>query len=379
MWRNAGSGGDAGQAGPPPPVGRDPEIVGTSRRDRSPLSIVLRDERHGGAVFAGARRPGSVSEPAGEGVSWADDFLVDRDPDGWSRPEGFPAAFTPHAVFFQRHGGRVVPNGLEVVLASAGRKPQQAQMRDGYVKRRAGRASPVLLIVGYPSTAPKPPVPATGRPHPGGTRLAVCGPVGDSPAVLSGVDVAQVERVADCALGEPDSHAAVRMLQKVLVGLDAPDHARLEVGLRNVGLLASQELRAGLPQRDDWTEAVRAGRPLLALRGRRLAEGLGFRVEQHANHVHLLMVNGHSRAAAVFCHDDEPFDAPARRFDGITPVSLALAHADAHGAATPGPLNNVKGGRRRMRVGRLRRLPLRPRRRRHRGGLRHLRPSGAVG
>ncbi len=28
----------------------------------------------------------------------------------------------------------------------------------------------------------------------------------------------------------------------------------------------------------------------------------------------------------------EPVDAPARRFDGITPVSLALAHADAHGA-----------------------------------------------
>ena len=121
-------------------------------------------------------------------------------------------------------------------------------------------------------------------------------------------------------------------MQKALIGLDAPIHARLEAGLRNVGLLATQELRAGLPQRSDWTDAVRAGRPLLKLRGRRLVEGLGFRVEQHANHVHLLMVNGHSRAAAVFCHDDEPFDAPARRFDGITPVSLALSHADAHGA-----------------------------------------------
>ena len=43
-------------------------------------------------------------------------------------------------------------------------------------------------------------------------------------------------------------------------------------------------------------------------------------------------MNGHARAAAVFCSDEEPFDAPARRFDGITPVSLALSHADAHGA-----------------------------------------------
>ena len=45
-----------------------------------------------------------------------------------------------------------------------------------------------------------------------------------------------------------------------------------------------------------------------------------------------MKVNGHARAAAVFCSDEEPFDAPARRFDGITPVSLALSHADAHGA-----------------------------------------------
>ena len=247
-------------------------------------------------------------------------------------PEGFPAALTPHAVFFQRHGGRVVPHGLEVVVASSGRRPPRAQMREGYLKRRAGRASPVILVVGYPTAAPGPHEP-TGRPAGvRGVRMEVCGPVGDDPAVLQDLSVGQVERVVDCALDEPDPHAAVRMLQKVLVGLDAPDHVRLEVGLRNAGLLATQELRAGLPQRADWAEATRAGRSVLALRGRRLAEGLGFRVEQHSNHVHLLKVNGHSRAAAVFCHDDEPFDAPARRFDGVTPVSLALSQADAHGA-----------------------------------------------
>ena len=162
--------------------------------------------------------------------------------------------------------------------------------------------------------------------------LAVCGPVGERPGVLYDLDIAQMGRIADCALSEPDQHAAVRLLQKVLPSLDAPAHVRLDPGLRNVGLLATQELRAGLPRRPDWAEAARAGRSLLSLRGRRLVEGLGFRVEQLANHVHLLKVNGHARAAAVFCSDDEPFDAPARRFDGITPVSLALSHADAHGA-----------------------------------------------
>jgi len=269
------------------------------------------------------------------GVSWADSFLRGRDVDGLSLSEGFPPALSPRGAFFQRYRGRVVAHGLEVVLASCDRTPQKAQMRDGYLKRRGGRASPVLLIVGYPATERGPAAagddPGGGSPD-GRLRLAVCGPVGDSPGVLWDLDAAQVERVADAALGEPNQHAAVRFLQRVLIGLDGPTHSRLGLGLRNMGLLATQELRAGLPQRSDWDEAVRAGRPLLALRGRRLVEGLGFRVEQHTNHVHLLRVNGHSRAAAVFCDDDEPFDAPAKRFDGITPVSLALSHADAHGA-----------------------------------------------
>ncbi len=263
-------------------------------------------------------------------MSWADRFLAARDPDGWSAPEGFPAALTPEEAFFQRCDGRVVPNGLEVVLASSKHRPPAQRMRDGYLMRRGGRASPVLLVVGYPPSASGTPAPGSGAG--GEVRLAVCGPVGENPAVLMDLDAAAVERVADCALSEPDSHAAVRLLQKVLAGLDAPDHARLDAGLRNVGLLATQELRAGLPKRRDWAEASRAGSRVLSLRGRRLVEGLGFRLEQHANHVHLLKVNGHSRAAAVFCSDDEPFDAPARRFDGITPVSLALAHADTHAA-----------------------------------------------
>lgn len=268
-------------------------------------------------------------------MSWVDSFLIGRDPDGWTLPEGFPATFTPHAAFFQRYDGRVVANGLEVVLASSTGKPQRAQVRDGYLRRRGGRASPVLMLVGYPaglsgrdrriSTGD---APTTAAP----VRLAVCGPTGDDPAVLLDLSFEQVERVVDCALGEPDQHAAIRLLQRVFAGLDAPVHARLEVGLRNVGLLATQELRAGLPQRSDWEEAVRAGRSVLGLRGRRLVEGLGFRVEQYASHVHLLKVNGHSRAAAVFCSDDEPFDAPARRLDGITPVSMALSHASEHGA-----------------------------------------------
>lgn len=142
-------------------------------------------------------------------MSWADGFLVERDPAAWSAPDGFPAALTPSVAFFQRHGDRVVPHGLEIVLASSSRRPSAQQMRDGWGRRRAGRASPVLLCVGYPLDEP------TTWLQSGGTavRLAVCGPVGDSPPVVWDLDVEQVERMSDCTLDEPDQHAAIRLLR----------------------------------------------------------------------------------------------------------------------------------------------------------------------
>ncbi len=286
-------------------------------------------------------------------MDWADEFLAEREADLWTPPKDFPRGLTPGDAFFQRYGGSVVGQGLEVVLASASQKPSAQTMRDAYRKRWDGRGSPVLVVVGYPATSSSqlpatssPPTSASQQPTspqqptslpPAGSRmtttlLALCGPTGDNPSVLFDQDVAQIERLADCALAQPDQLAAIRMLQKVQGSLAAPRHMQLDAGLRNMGLLATQELRSGLPQRSDWPEAQAAGRSVMGLRGRRLAEGLGFRIEQHANHVHLLKVDGHSRAAAVFCNDDEPFDAPARRFDHLTPVSLALAHADMHGA-----------------------------------------------
>ena len=133
-------------------------------------------------------------------MDWADGFLAERDPDGWSPPEGFPAGLAASGAFFQRHAGRVVSHGLEVVLASAERRPQAQQVRDAYLKRRAGRASPVLLLVGYRGSAP-PRDPGPGLSAPVPTRLAACGPVGDSPAVLWDLDIGEVERARVSASG----------------------------------------------------------------------------------------------------------------------------------------------------------------------------------
>ena len=103
-------------------------------------------------------------------------------------------------------------------------------------------------------------------------------------------------------------------------------------GLRNVGLLATQELRVGVPRMAEWPDAARRARPLLGLRGQGLVKGLGFGVEMLSTGTSILTVNGRNRAVAVFCDDDEPFDAPARRFAGASPVSRGLADADRLGA-----------------------------------------------
>ena len=96
-------------------------------------------------------------------------------------------------------------------------------------------------------------------------------------------------------------------------------------GLRNVGLLATQELRAGVPDRPDWRASGERARPLLGLRGR---QSLGYGIEVLSTNTSMLTINGRNRAIAVFCDEDEPFDAPAQRFNGTSPVSQALAVAD---------------------------------------------------
>ena len=233
-----------------------------------------------------------------------EDFLTDREPITWSVPDGFPASLTPAGLFTQD-----ALSGLEVLLATAPRRPTVADLRQAWSKRRGRRASPVLLVAAYPTT--------TGR------RASLCGPAGDQPMVQHDVEVSQAERLAEVALSEPNHHAATRFLLANLPELDSP-----MPGLRNVGLLATQELRAGVPERPDWRASSERARPLLGLRGRQLVEGLGYGIDVLSTNTSMLTINGRNRAIAVFCDEDEPFDAPAQRFSGTSPVSQALAVAD---------------------------------------------------
>ncbi len=241
-------------------------------------------------------------------VGWADGFLENLEPRTWSAPDAAPKAFKPSLLFLGKGD-----HPLEAALASCSARPKADDVRKMWTARQGRRPSPLLLIIGYPEN--------------GATRLTVCGPVGEHPPLIHGLPVSQVERLAAAALDEPNRHAAVRFLAVML-----PEAESDLPGLRNSGLLATQELRNGVPARSDWTKATATGKLLLDLAGRSLIEGLGFSVVSLSVNSSVLTVgDGIKRAVAIFLDEAETFDVAAQRFQGTSPVSHALAQADKEG------------------------------------------------
>jgi hypothetical protein len=237
-------------------------------------------------------------------MAWFDEFLSDREPRRWQAGDGMPASIKAGQVFLQE-----ADFGLEVAVAEAARRPTSAEMRRTWRTRQGGRPSPVLLVVGYPG--------------PDGTLVALCGPAGEDPPAHFDLGPSHVERLAATALAEPTRHAAQRCLLRMLPEVDSQ-----LPGLVNGGLLATQELRLGVPQRSDWSTAGKAALPALKKRGRPLVEALGFTVAQLGANTSVLMAGAERRAVAVFLDEGETFDAPGARFEGVSPVSHALAVAD---------------------------------------------------
>ena len=123
----------------------------------------------------------------------------------WSRPAGAPVAFEADRVLFGNGD-----NALEVAIASPCRtgQPKAEDLRSLFKKRQASRPAPVVLVVTYVGP---------GRE----TLAAVVGTSGD-PAPLSGLQVDKLERVCASALAEPDRHAAVRALDRLLDRAEGP-------------------------------------------------------------------------------------------------------------------------------------------------------------
>ncbi len=198
---------------------------------------------------------------------------------------------------------------LEVALATSERRPRAEDMRRAWKGRHGGTASPLLLVVAYEVD--------------GARKASICGPAGDEPPVEADLDLDLVERIAAAALEQPSRNHAIRFLGGILAEVESE-----LPGIRNHGMLATQELRDGVPQRPDWAAACERSRSLLSSSGRELVEKLGFHVEHHSIATTILSVGDARRAVAVFLEETEEFEAPTARFGDTSPVTHALAHAD---------------------------------------------------
>ena len=198
------------------------------------------------------------------------------------------------------------PLALEVVVVALDGRPRIADLRAMFRARSGRRATPVLIVAPW-----------------GEGRAAVCGPTEHNPVEHRDLPVEQVEAVCGKALDEDGRHTAIRLLLRRLPALDAPIP-----GLRNGGLFAMQELERGVPARGDWAIAVEKARGVRALRGRALIDGLGFATEELPGPAMLLLAGDRKTAVAVLLDRPEEIDSASPRFDGVSPVSYALAHAD---------------------------------------------------
>jgi len=232
-------------------------------------------------------------------VPEADNFLSEHLSRPWPGSEGH--GLTAVGLFLGQG-----PNALEVAVARSARSPARTALFDAWKDRKAGRAAPVLLVVLHPHGA------------------ALCGASGESPPVYPKTDAGQVARLCNEALRQPDRHAALRFLAQALPSLETA-----LPGLNNEGLVALHELQHGAPNRPDWADGRRKAAAAVGKRDRELLTALGFQVERLDNLTSLLRSGDRRTALAVMLHESEAPEAGTARFNSLSPVSYALAKADA--------------------------------------------------
>lgn len=198
------------------------------------------------------------------------------------------------------------PLGLEVVAYPASDQPSTIQLRELHHRRQAGRAAPVLVVVTH-----------------GHRRVALATRFGEDWSIHPDLDLAQAERLAAAALDAPHRLAADAYLRANLSQLDQP-----VPGVRNAGLFALHEIEHGVPARPDWPDACERARPMLG-HGRDLLTALGYTLEATPGPVAILRAAGTRRAVAVFLDRPDEIEPANPQYDGLSPVSYALAKADA--------------------------------------------------
>lgn len=231
-----------------------------------------------------------------------DSDFIDAPVRPWTVPSGGRGAFEAEGYYLGQ--GSLSP--LEVAVARAASRPNEGDVRNLWKRRKGNQPSPLLLVVRWQSEQ--------------GERVSACGPTGDEPPVYADREPDQIRRIAELALAEPDHHAAIRLLNDYL----PPGSG----GVRNVALFATHHLIQRVPRRPDWSKLCAEGSQLLGLRREQLLQALGYSFEPRGQAT-LLRVEGQARGLALFLDDSQAPDGTSAVFNGMTPVSWALASAAA--------------------------------------------------
>ena len=226
------------------------------------------------------------------------EFLSDLLSRPWS-PDG-KSGLKPVGLFVGKG-----TNALEVAVAQAAQATARSVLVETWKARKGRRVAPLLLVVLHPDSA------------------SITGATGEIPPVYEDMDMGQVERLCREALGQPDRHAALRLLSQALPSLETA-----LPGLTNEGLLALHELEHGVPKRGDWADAKRKAHAALNKRDRDLLGALGFQVEDLDNLTCLLRSKDRRAALAVMLRENESAEAGSARFNSLSPISYALKKAD---------------------------------------------------
>ncbi len=232
-----------------------------------------------------------------------------------------PAGLTAVALFLG-HGGQP----LEVAHFRASTRPATATLHALHDARRGRRASHVVIVVTYGAR---------------NEHAAFGIAFGDEwTTSRAAIELAQLERVISAALEAPDRHTAIALLRDKLAKLSAP-----VPGVRNAGLFATHELEAGVPTRADFAAAAALGQRLLTARGKPLLERLGFAIEPLPGPGAILKARDTDMAVAIFLERADEIEPSSPLFDGLSPVSWALAKADQKNldyvVITAGPIVRV--------------------------------------
>ncbi len=195
--------------------------------------------------------------------------------------------------------------GLELAVFTTAQKPASGTLQRAFKDRKAGRASPVLIVAVHDEGA------------------SLCGTSGDQPPIFHCKDADQAERLCEAALSRPDRNAAIRFLSDCLPSLET----KLP-GIANEGLLSLHELTYGTRNRTDWLTSIEKAKGLLGKSKLSLIEALGFSSQRLDNLTDLLSAGEERTALAVLLNEDEVPEIGAGRFSNVSPISYALTKAD---------------------------------------------------